>query len=71
MTDLIEVAAKLLNIILDAIKSRGDDHATIVQKFEAAQLEAQDAIDKLKASFAADDAAADQAIADAMKARGQ
>jgi len=59
ITDIISLAVKLLNIGLDAYMHKNDDHATTVKRFEAALEEGKGLVDKMKAGFAADDAAAD------------
>ena len=70
MTAIMDVAGKLLSIILDILQHRYDTHQQILDRFDAAVNEAQGAMAELKKGFAANDAAAEQAIQDAMNKRG-
>lgn len=69
LTDIISLAVKLLNIGLDAYMHKNDDHATTVARFEAALTEGKGLVDKMKAGFAANDAATDAALHDLMAKR--
>ncbi len=70
MMSLIEAAAKIFNLIMDAIANKDNNHEEILKKFEAAMEEAKGAMAKLKAATEATDAKADAALEEALRLRG-